>query len=75
MSLNNEFNVSVFSLAWGVMALKLSSVTDHGIGYIVLCLSAFVIGLNKIQLFALCSMVENFALTPFLYFLLFQKPL
>ena len=26
-------------------------------------------GRNKSQLFALCSMVENFAFTPFLYFL------
>ena len=33
---------STFSLAWRVMALKLSSVTDHGIDYIVLCLSGFV---------------------------------
>ena len=106
------------------MALKLSSVTDHGIGFIVLSLSCYPYenqwklsysklrqfrpldgaltsflagkfctkkdqshlshyqqhskrgvekdgsnGLNKSQLFALCSMVENFAFTPFLYFL------
>ena len=30
-------------------------------------------GCNKSQLFALCSMVENFAFTPFLYFLVVPK--
>ena len=30
-------------------------------------------GLNKCQLFALCSMVENFAFTPLLYFLVVQE--
>ena len=120
MSLNNELNISVISPALHVMAVKLSSVTYHGIGYIVLCLlflwksstpklwqfrpldgaltsffwqvkfapkkpnlTRHIInnvdkrrdekdgsnGLNKSQLFALCSMVENFAFTPFLYFL------
>ena len=42
VSLNEEFYVSVISLAWRVMALNLSSVTDPGIGCIVLCLSCFV---------------------------------
>ena len=30
-------------------------------------------GLNKSQLFALCSMVENFVSTPFLYLLVVQE--
>ena len=30
-------------------------------------------GLNKSQLFALCSVIENYAFTPFLYFLIFPE--
>ena len=43
MSLKNEFNVSVISLAWRVMAQKLTRFTRHDIGYILYCLPCFVV--------------------------------